>query len=108
LHQYRLHPDESARSLEAKGIRFIFGNHAEELTEVDQEDVIVTLTDGEKITAQVVLLATGRTPNVEGFGLENTTVELTDKNAIQVNDHLQTTARNVGHCAMSKAACNSL
>ncbi|KZE39675.1 hypothetical protein AV656_15775 [Bhargavaea cecembensis] len=86
---------EVQKEMEAKGIRFIFGNHAEELTEVDQEDVIVTLSDGEKITAQAVLLATGRTPNVEGLGLENTTIELTENNAIQVNHHLQTTAENV-------------
>ena len=42
-----------------------------------------------------VLVATGRTPNTEGLGLELTGVELTERGYIKVNEHLQTTAPGV-------------
>jgi pyruvate/2-oxoglutarate dehydrogenase complex dihydrolipoamide dehydrogenase (E3) component len=42
-----------------------------------------------------VLVATGRTPNTEGLGLELAGVELTDRGYIKVNDRLQTTAPGV-------------
>jgi pyruvate/2-oxoglutarate dehydrogenase complex dihydrolipoamide dehydrogenase (E3) component len=42
-----------------------------------------------------LLVATGRTPNTEGLGLELTGVELTDRGYIKVNERLQTTAPGV-------------
>ena len=42
-----------------------------------------------------ILVATGRTPNTEGIGLELVGVELTDRGFIKVNDRLQTTAPGV-------------
>ena len=42
-----------------------------------------------------VLVATGRTPNTTGLGLEAAGVELTDRGFIKVNDRLQTTAPGV-------------
>jgi pyruvate/2-oxoglutarate dehydrogenase complex dihydrolipoamide dehydrogenase (E3) component len=42
-----------------------------------------------------ILVATGRTPNTEGLGLELTGVELTDRGYIKVNERLQTTAPGV-------------
>jgi pyruvate/2-oxoglutarate dehydrogenase complex dihydrolipoamide dehydrogenase (E3) component len=42
-----------------------------------------------------VLVATGRTPNTEGLGLELAGVELTDHGYIKVNERLQTTAPGV-------------
>jgi len=42
-----------------------------------------------------VLVATGRTPNTEGLGLELAGVELTDRGYIKVNERLQTTAPDV-------------
>jgi pyruvate/2-oxoglutarate dehydrogenase complex dihydrolipoamide dehydrogenase (E3) component len=42
-----------------------------------------------------VLVATGRTPNTEGLGLELAGVELTDHGYIKVNERLQTTAPSV-------------
>ena len=86
---------EVQKEMEAKGVRFVFGNHAEEIKEETKEAVIVTLSDGEKLNANAVLLATGRKPNVEHLGLENTTIKLNVEDAIQVDEHLQTTAENV-------------
>jgi pyruvate/2-oxoglutarate dehydrogenase complex dihydrolipoamide dehydrogenase (E3) component len=42
-----------------------------------------------------LLVATGRTPNTEGLGLELAGVELTDRGFINVNERLQTTAPGV-------------
>jgi pyruvate/2-oxoglutarate dehydrogenase complex dihydrolipoamide dehydrogenase (E3) component len=42
-----------------------------------------------------VLVASGRSPNTEGLGLELAGVELTDRGYIKVNDRLQTTAPGV-------------
>jgi pyruvate/2-oxoglutarate dehydrogenase complex dihydrolipoamide dehydrogenase (E3) component len=51
-----------------------------------------------------ILVATGRTPNTSGIGLEKAGIEVTDKGHIRVNDRLETTAPNVwamGDCAGS-------
>ncbi len=51
-----------------------------------------------------LLVATGRTPNTGGIGLEAAGVELTDKGYIKVNERLETTAARtwaIGECAGS-------
>lgn len=40
-------------------------------------------------------MATGRKPNIENLGLENTAIEVTDRGAIKVDDFLRTTVDNV-------------
>src|SRR5256885_10703610 len=47
------------------------------------------------LTGTHLLVATGRTPNTEGLGLELAGVELTDRGYIKVNERLQTTAPEV-------------
>ena len=49
----------------------------------------------ETLTGTHLLVATGRTPNTEGLGLETAGVELTDRGYIKVNERLQTTAPGV-------------
>src|SRR5882762_455784 len=49
----------------------------------------------ETLTGTHLLVATGRTPNTEGLGLESAGVELTDRGYIKVNERLQTTAPGV-------------
>ena len=56
------------------------------------------------IKATDVLVATGRMPNTQGIGLDQTGVELDGRGYIKVNDRLETTAPNVwamGDCAGS-------
>jgi pyruvate/2-oxoglutarate dehydrogenase complex dihydrolipoamide dehydrogenase (E3) component len=48
-------------------------------------------------TADAILVAAGRAPNVEGLGLERVGVETTDK-GIVVDDHLRTTSRPIWAC----------
>jgi len=47
------------------------------------------------LTCSHLLVATGRTPNSEGLGLELVGVEVTDRGYIKVNERLQTTAPGI-------------
>src|ERR1700686_5335292 len=67
-------------------------------------DVTLTLrtSSGEKtIAGSDILVATGRTPNTAGIGLEVAGVELDQRGYVKVNDRLQSTASNIwaiGEC----------
>src|SRR6267143_5604347 len=62
----------------------------------DSVNVIVEQNGIEKVLkGSHVLVATGRSPNTEGLGLELTGVELTGRGYIKVNERLQTTAPGV-------------
>jgi pyruvate/2-oxoglutarate dehydrogenase complex dihydrolipoamide dehydrogenase (E3) component len=67
--------------------------------------VFVTQSGSEKtVTGSHLLVASGRTPNTQGIGLELAGVELTDRGYIKVNERLETTAPDVlavGECAGS-------
>ncbi len=47
------------------------------------------------VSADTVLIATGRKPNTEGLGLENAGVAITARGGIITDEHLRTTASNV-------------
>jgi len=55
----------------------------------------VTLTDGSVISADTVLYATGRKPHLEGLGLENVNVALTDNGTIAVDDEFRTSEPSI-------------
>jgi pyruvate/2-oxoglutarate dehydrogenase complex dihydrolipoamide dehydrogenase (E3) component len=80
----------------------ILGVHGHSGTDVS---LIVQTSSGEKtITGSDILVATGRSPNTSGIGLEVVGVELDQRGYVKVNDRLQTTAPEVwaiGECAGS-------
>jgi len=55
---------------------------------------------GDKVRVEFdrVLLALGRKPNVEGFGLEELNVSLTDRGTVNVNNSMQTAYPNIFAC----------
>jgi pyruvate/2-oxoglutarate dehydrogenase complex dihydrolipoamide dehydrogenase (E3) component len=66
--------------------------------------VLRTPSGDKKILGSDILVATGRTPNTAGMGLDVAGVELDHRGYVRVNDHLETTASNVwaiGECAGS-------
>jgi len=66
--------------------------------------VVRTPADERTIQASDILVATGRTPNTSGIGLELGGINLDQRGYVHVNDRLETTAPNVwaiGECAGS-------
>ena len=55
----------------------------------------VTLSDGNKIDADVIVVAVGLSPFTEGLGLENTKVQLDEKGFIKVDNYLRTNEPNI-------------
>jgi pyruvate/2-oxoglutarate dehydrogenase complex dihydrolipoamide dehydrogenase (E3) component len=51
-----------------------------------------------RVAFDCVLLAIGRKPNVEGFGLENLEMPLTPQGTVKVNDAMQTAYPNIYAC----------
>ena len=53
--------------------------------------------DGQQssIEADKVLMAVGFAPNIEGFGLEATGVKLTERGAIDIDDHMRTNVEGI-------------
>ncbi|WP_295012789.1 dihydrolipoyl dehydrogenase [uncultured Microbacterium sp.] len=67
---------------------------------VDNGDAVtVTYTgkDGQQgsITADKVLMSVGFAPNVDGFGLDKTGVKLTERGAIDIDDHMRTNVEGI-------------
>ncbi|MGB7085905.1 MAG: glutathione-disulfide reductase [Phormidesmis sp.] len=85
--------NELHEAMVKQGIKIF--NHAKVVSvEKTDEGVNVTINDGNDdhtiVTDAVNLAATGREPKLEGLGLENTAVEVSDKGAIAVDQHGQT------------------
>ncbi len=66
----------------------------------EMQDFIVVDNNGtlENINFDVVLIATGREPNVKGFGMEELGIELTERKTIQVDPYLRTNIPNIYAC----------
>ncbi len=65
-------------------------------TEKDKAKVFFTKKDKEFVLeADLVLEAVGRTPNVKGLGLENTSIEFDERNNIQVNSKMETNVKHI-------------
>ncbi len=99
-------PTEIEQGMTNHGIRLIKNNVVKTVERVP-EGFKLTLSgeDQEPVIADVFLVATGRTPNVDGLGLENAGVDVVDSsiegpgnsttNAIAVNEYSQTSQSNI-------------
>lgn len=78
------------------GVKILTGTKVESITDDGSTVTVAVSKDGksEELKADKVLQAIGFGPNVEGFGLENTGVALTERKAIAIDDYMRT---NVGH-----------
>lgn len=86
---------EVLKVMEEQKIQFIFGERAEKVKEVEARGIQLILSNGESVDADAVLVATGRKPNTENLGLENTSIELEENGGIKVDKHLKTNVENV-------------
>ncbi len=55
----------------------------------------VTLSDGQVVNAEIIVVATGLTPFTEGLGLENTKVSLDERGFITVDNRMTTSDPNI-------------
>lgn len=86
-----------SRSFKKRGIKFMTNTR---ISSLEKQKTKLTVTvegeDGEEtIGCQLLLMAVGRSPNVEDLGLEEAGVELTDGGWIEVDEHNRTTAEGV-------------
>lgn len=85
------------KDMEDAGIKFELGADIEKITDEKTDAKVTYQINGKTktINADRILVATGRKPNTENLGLENTAIETTDHGAIKVDDFLRTTVDNV-------------
>ena len=86
--------DFLAHEMTKKGINILFNTDIEAI-ESAGDCFAVRLIDGSKVSTDLVMYATGRTPNSTGFGLETLGVELDSEGAIKVNSDYQTNVPSI-------------
>lgn len=89
---------EIAKQYKSYGVDILTSTKVESVTDNgDKVTVTYTAKDGTagSIDADKVLMSIGFAPNVEGFGLENTGVKLTERGAIDIDDHMRTNAPHI-------------
>ncbi|UZN06492.1 MULTISPECIES: dihydrolipoyl dehydrogenase [Leptospira] len=86
------------RSLTSQGLEFLFEHKVKGAT-TTKNGVKVPIEDSKgeskELEADVVLVAVGRRPFLEGVGLEEAGVALTPRKRIQVNGHFQTSVPGI-------------
>ncbi|MDV8001590.1 dihydrolipoyl dehydrogenase [Rhodococcus sp. IEGM 1408] len=90
---------ELAKHYKKLGVKLLTAHKTTKVTDNgDSVDVEIQKKDGgdtQTLTVDKVLVSVGFAPRVEGFGLENTGVELTDRGAIDIDDHMRTNVKNI-------------
>jgi len=80
------------RVLERDGIKIFTSAQVSRIEDDPEGDKLVSVVTGEgeqKLTAELVLVAVGRKPNIEGLGLERVGIK-TERGSITVNDRMET------------------
>ncbi|OAN38477.1 dihydrolipoyl dehydrogenase [Microbacterium sp. H83] len=89
---------EIAKQYKNYGVDILTSTKVESVVD-NGSSVTVTYTgkDGQQssIEADKVLMSVGFAPNVEGFGLEATGVKLTERGAIDIDDHMRTNVEGI-------------
>ncbi|RDH83573.1 MAG: pyridine nucleotide-disulfide oxidoreductase [endosymbiont of Escarpia spicata] len=84
----------------AEGINVLAGHRATEFKVVDGEKRLLCDHDGEtvEVAFDQVLVAVGRRPNTQGFGLEALDVPLNPNGTIETNEYLETRIPTIYAC----------
>ncbi len=87
---------EIEKQFKKLGVNILTGTQVESIDDDGSQVTVTVSTDGKssELKADRVLQAIGFAPNVEGYGLENTGVNLTDSRVIGIDDYMRT---NVPH-----------
>lgn len=89
---------ELERSFKKRGIKCLTGVKLDKM-EKGKKSVKVSGKDAKggdvNLEAEMLLVAVGRMPYLEGLGLESTKVKVTDRGVVEVNDYCETAEPNV-------------
>jgi glutathione reductase (NADPH) len=77
-----------AEEMRKRGVDLRFNTMVDRI-ERNGTGIAATMSTGDVVEADQHLTATGRVPNTAGLGLEEIGVDLTDRGAVVVNDHLE-------------------
>ncbi|MDO4542796.1 MAG: FAD-dependent oxidoreductase, partial [Bacillota bacterium] len=83
--------------LQSRGVKIYPGAAVTKVADSEDKAIVSFLVGSEKkqLTADAVLVATGRRPNVAGLNLDAAGIKLTSRGAIEVDEHLRTSAPNI-------------
>ena len=84
----------AAREIAKTGVDLRFEVNVESIAR-GPDGLELQLTDGTQLTADAVLYATGRVPHLDGLGLENVNVDLTEFGTIAVDEHFRTSESSI-------------
>lgn len=79
----------AAREIAKTGVDLRFEVNVESISR-GADGLELELTDGSRLTADAVLYATGRKSHLDGLGLEQTGIKLTEFGTIAVDEHFET------------------
>ena len=83
------------REMKKQKIAIHLGTKVDGMKDEADGAITLTLAGGKSVTADTVLVATGRRPYTAGLGLETLGVARGDRGKITVNERLQTSVRNL-------------
>ncbi len=85
------------KAMEKDGVNFELNSKTVRVEQRGDEKVVVVEQDGKEreIVGDQLLIGIGRTPNVDGLGLEKVGVEFDNRAGVTVNDNLRTTNKNI-------------
>lgn len=83
--------------LQDKGIKFNLGLEIQEVKDIDNQVRVIAKKGDKQVVydADYLLIATGRRPNTDNLGLENTDIQVGTKGEIIVDEYLRTSVENV-------------
>ncbi|MEM1086871.1 MAG: glutathione-disulfide reductase [Pseudomonadota bacterium] len=83
--------------LKEAGVRVITQTVFEKIEEVEDEEcpLCLTLTNGMKLNADVIMMAVGRRPNTDGLGLEKAGVELGKRGKVDVDAYSRSSVEHI-------------
>lgn len=85
------------QAMEKDGVNFVLNANTVRVEQRGDEKVVVVQQDGveREIIGDQLLVGIGRTPNVDGMGLEDVGVKFDNRAGIDVNDNLRTTNKQI-------------
>ena len=83
-----------AVEMRKKGIELRFNTNVAKIEKVN-DGIRATLTGGVSVEADLIMFATGRSPNTRSLGLDNVAVELNRKGAVVVDDYSRSTVPSI-------------